>query len=212
MIRINFVKKERREFKLPSFTRFRQINYRDLLKDKGLLVIPIIGLGVIAVELFYAKQLMEEVNALTFQVEQLTKERNKLKRQADKIQRQRKRLLAQIENVKRRINYLQMSKEVILILKGYYEPFNSSLQYLRTTVPNTIWFDNLNQRLEFERINVELVFGSYDINSIKNFYHLVRREYSQLLPGEITKRENKKGIIYYVASMRVQKNFIEGEE
>ena len=212
MIRINFVKKEKREFKLPDFSRLKEINYKELLRDKGILVIPAIGLIIVAGELFYAKKLIDDVNALSFQVDQLTKERNKLKKKADKIQRQKRRLLAQIDEVKRRISYLKMSKDIILTLKDYYIPFNSSLRFLRTTAPNTVWFDNLNQRLEFERMNVELTFGSYDINSIKNFYHIVRREFNQLLPGEITKRENKKGIIFYVASMRVQKEFLKGEE
>ncbi len=212
MIRINLAKKEKREFKLPDLSRLRQINYRELLKDKGILAIPLIGLIIAAGELFYAKTLMDEVNALQFKVEKLTQERNRLKKKADIIQAQKRKLQAQIREVRSRIQYLQMSKDIILALKDYYIPFNNSLQFLKNRVPNTVWFDGLTQRLTFENVNVELTFGSYDINSIKNFFYTVRNEFNQLVPGEIRKRENKNGIIFYIASMKVQKSFTKGEE
>jgi FtsZ-binding cell division protein ZapB len=96
MIRINFAKKEKREFRLPDLSKIKEINFRELLTERGILAIPILGLLIIAGELFYLKQLKDEIMSLKEKVEQLTVERNKLKKQADFVQAQKRKLQAEI--------------------------------------------------------------------------------------------------------------------
>ena len=212
MIRINLLKKEKKKFTLPDLSKLRKIEYKDLLKEKALYVIPVVGLIVVGAEVYYAYQLKQEINALKMEVDSLTLQRNKLKKKAMAIQAQRKALQSEISKLKARIKYLEMSKDIILVLKGYYEPFNGSLNYFYTIAPSTVWFDGLSQSMDFEKVNVELNFGSYTIESIKDFYSIVRREFPLILPGAITKKENKNGIIYYVSSVKVKKSLAGGGE
>ncbi len=212
MIRINLLKKEKKKFTLPDLSKLRKIEYKDLLKEKALYVIPVVGLVFVGVEVYYAYQLKQEINALKMEVDSLTLQRNKLKKKATAIQAQRKALQSEISKLKARIKYLEMSKDIILVLKGYYEPFNGSLNYFYTIAPSTVWFDGFSQSMDFEKVNVELNFGSYTIESIKDFYSIVKKEFPLLLPGVITKKENKNGIIYYVSSVKVKKNLTGGGE
>ncbi len=212
MIRINLLKKERRGLTLPDISKLRKIELRDLLKDRALYIVPIVGFAVVGVEVYYAYQLKQEINTLRVEVNNLTLQRNKLKKKADAIQAQKRALQAEINKVKTRIKYLEMSKDVILVLKRYYEPFNGALNYLYTIAPSTVWFDSLSQNMDFEKVNVELNFGSYNIDSIKDFYSTVKREFPFLLPGEIKKQENKSGIIFYVSSVKAKKDLTGGGE
>ncbi len=210
MIRINLIKKEKKRFTLPSLSlaQLKQYDIKEFAKDKAILAIPVVGVALLGVELFYGYQLKQEVANLQREINNLSAQRNKLKRKADIVQARRKALMNEISATKRRIKDLEHSKDLIVVLKEYYEPFNSSLNYLYSYVPSTVWFNSLSQDMDFERVNVELSFGSYDIDSIKNFFTIVKREFPQLTPSEIKKQENKNGIIYYVSSIKFRKSFV----
>lgn len=214
MIRINFIKKEKRGFALPSVSleQLKKLDVRELAKDKAILAVPAVGVALLAGEIFYSFQLKQEIESLQREVNNLTAQRNNLKKKADAIQARKKALTAEINTVKNRIRQLELSKDLILVLKGYYEPFNSSLVYLYNFVPSTVWFNSLSQNMDFQRVNVELSFGSYDIDSIKNFFTIVKKEFPQLTPSEIKKQENPNGIIYYVSSIKFGRNFTSGGE
>ncbi|WP_457601005.1 hypothetical protein [Hydrogenivirga sp.] len=214
MIRINLIKKEKKGFALPSVSlaKLKEYDIKELAKDKAVLIVPAVGVILLAGELFYAFQLKQEVESLQREVNSLNAQRNKLKKRADIVQARKRALQNEISNVKRRIRQLELGKDIIIVLKGYYEPFNESLSYLYSYVPSTVWFNSLSQSMDFQRVNVELSFGSYDINSIKNFFTIVKREFPQLTPNEIKKQENKSGIIYYVSSIKFRKDFVSGGE
>ncbi|GEM_PF-1895871 len=214
MIRINLIKKEKRGISIPSISlaRLRTLDVKELAKDRAILIIPAVGVLLIGAELFYAFRLKQEISSLQTEVSRLTSQRNSLKKKADVIRARRKALQNEINAVKLRIRNLQLSKDVILALKGYYEPFNGSLSYLYSYVPSTIWFNSLSQSMDFQKVNVDLSFGSYDINSIKNFFTIVKKEFPEVIPSEIKKQENKNGIMYYVSSIKIEKNFTKGEE
>ncbi len=212
MIRINLVKKEKKGLTLPDLSKIKEINLKDLLRERAILVVPAIGVVFIIGEIIYAYKLKQEIEAIQLEINKLTMERNRLKKKAKTIMAQRKLLEKEIGVLKTRIKYLEMSKDVILVLKRYYEPFNYSLSFLYRRTPSTVWFDSLLQNMDFQSVSVELSFGSYDINSIKNFYALVKKEFPFLLPGEIKKKENKNGIIFYVSTAQVKKELIGGGE
>ncbi|HHJ63966.1 MAG TPA: hypothetical protein ENJ61_03575 [Aquifex aeolicus] len=212
MIRINLFKKERKRLSLPDLSKLKEVHPKEFLKERALIIVPAIGALVIGAELFYAYRLKGEIEELQKEVSRLTVERNNLKKKADVVQAKKKALQQEINRVKGRIRYLEMSKEVILVLKGYYKPFNRALGFLYTEAPSTVWYDKLSQSMSFQKIDVELSFGSYDINSIKHFFEIVKREFPRLLPGEIKKQENKSGIIYYASTIKISKDFEGGRE
>ncbi len=212
MIRINLLKKERKRLSLPDLSRLKEIHPRELLRERALIIVPAIGALVIAGELIYAYKIKSEIKKLEEEISRLTAERNTLKRKADVIQAKKKALQQEINRVKGRIRYLEMSREVILVLKGYYQPFNQALDFLYTEVPSTVWYDKLSQNMSWQKIDVELSFGSYDINSIKHFFRIVKREFPQLLPGEIRKQESRSGVIFYASSIKISKNLESGRE
>ncbi len=212
MIKINLLKREKKKLTLPDLFKFKDIHIKDFLKERAILIIPAVGSLFIGLELFYTYKLKQEINVLQIEVNQLKSERDKLKKKASNIQARIRTLQSKISAIRSRIKYIEMSKDIILVLKEYYQPFNSSLNYLYTKVPSTVWFDSLSQNIDFQGISVELSFGSYDINSIKNFYSIVRKEFPLLALGEIKKQENENGLIYYVSSIKFRKEFIsEGE-
>ena len=214
MIRINLIKKEKKKFALPSVSlaQLKQYDIKELAKDKAILAIPAVGVVILAGEVFYSFKLKQEISSLQREVSNLTSQRNKLKKKADIVQARKRALRNEINAVKRRIRQLEISKDLIIVLKDYYEPFNSSLSYLNSYAPSTVWFNSLSQNMDFQKVNVELSFGSYDINSIKNFFTIVKKEFPQLTPSEIKKQENKSGIIYYVSSIRFRRDFVSGGE
>ncbi len=206
MIRINLVKKEKREFKLPDLSKLKEIQIKDILQEKFIFVVPLLGAVAIGAELFMLKKMRDEVAALESKALELKTERDNLKRKAAEIQAKRNELEARIRELRNSINYLNQSKDVIIALKEYYIPFNRSITFLRTSVPNTVWFDKFSQNLDFNKVAVNLSFGSYDLDSIKSFYRILKKEYSKLNMSSIKKRENSFGIIYYVSSINVEKD------
>ncbi len=206
MIRINLVKKEKREFKLPDLSKLKEIQVKDILQDKFVFVIPVLGAVAIGAELFVLKKMKDEVALLESKAMELKTQRDNLKRQANEIQAKKSQLESRIRSLKNTINYLNQSKDVIIALKEYYVPFNRSITFLRTSVPNTVWFDRFSQDLDFGKVAVNLSFGSYDLDSIKNFYRVLKKEYSKIKMSGITKKENSFGIIYYVSSINVEKD------
>ncbi len=206
MIRINLIKKEKREFKLPDLSKLKEIQVKDILQDKFIFVIPILGAVAIGAELFLLKKMRDEVALLESKAMELKTQRDNLKRQANEIQAKKSQLESRIRSLKNTINYLNQSKDVIIALKEYYVPFNRSITFLRTSVPNTVWFDRFSQDLDFGKVAVNLSFGSYDLDSIKNFYRVLKKEYSNIKMSGITKKENSFGIIYYVSSINVEKD------
>jgi hypothetical protein len=209
VIRINLVRKEKKGFKLPDISRLKQIDLKSFLMSSGVLVLPALFLAGFVMELIYAKRLSDQISSLEIDLDRLTSKRNSLKKKAELINAEIERLEAQIREVRGRIQYLRMSRDVILALKGYYTQFNGSLEFLRDSAPTTVWFDGLTQHLEFDRVDVDLRLGSYDLDSIKDFFERIKLEFSEIVPGEINKRENKNGMIYYVASVKVGKRFTE---
>ncbi len=212
MIRINLLKKERRRVTLPDLSRLREIKVRDLLKERGIFLIPVLGAVLVAGEIYYVAKLREEIDRLKGEVAKLTAERDALKKKAQEIQKEKNRLQKRISELRARINYLEMSRDVILTLRSYYVPFNESLRYLYLNVPSTVWLDNLSQSITFSDMNVEISFGSYDIDSIKSFIETAKRQYPEFTPGTVEKRENKIGIIYYTSSVKFRKDLVRGEE
>lgn len=211
MIKINLLRRrKRRRISLPDLSRLKKVNLREVLRNRALYFAPLAGLAVLGVEIFYAYNLKREIEALESEVNRLTVERDRLRRRANEILTKRKELQSQIKAVKQRIKDLEMSKDVIITLKSYYVPFNASLLYLYTKVPSTVWLENLSQTMDFGRINVELAFGSYDIDSIEGFLATVREEFPLIFFGEVRKRENKRGIIYYVSSAKIGKEIAKG--
>lgn len=212
MIKINLLKKEKRRITLPDLSKIREIKVQDLLKERGIFLLPLIGLAVIGAEVYYYMDIRREVDNLKGEIARLTVERNNLKRKADEIQAQKRKLQKQINELKARIRYLEMSREIILTLKDYYVPFNESLRYLYTSVPSTVWLDNLSQRISFSDMDVEISLGSYDIDSIKFFIETAKRQYPEFIPGTVEKKENRIGIIYYTSSVKFRKDLVKGEE
>jgi outer membrane murein-binding lipoprotein Lpp len=214
MIRINLIKEEKRRFALPSISlaQLKQYEIKDLLKEKAILIAPAIGVLILAGEIFYAFRLKGEISSLQREVTDLTAQRNKLKKKANVVQARKRALRNEINTLKRRIKQLELSKDVIIVLKNYYAPFNESLGYFYSHVPSTVWLNSLSQRMDFQKVNVELSFGSYDIDSIKNFFTTIKREFSELTPSEIRKQENKNGIMYYVSSIKAGKHLTSGVE
>jgi len=212
MIRINLLKKERRGIRLPNLSRLREIKVQDILKERGIFLLPLIGVLAVVTEVYYVMELRKEIDSLKGEIARLTVERNNLKRKADEIQAQKRKLQRQINELKARIRYLETSKEIILTLKSYYVPFNESLGYLYTSVPSTVWLDNLSQRMSFSDMDVELSLGSYDIDSIKHFIETAKKQYPEFIPGTVEKKENKIGIIYYTSSIKFRKDLVKGEE
>jgi len=214
MIKINLIKKEKRKVSLPSLSLkgVKEAGAPKFGKETALILVPIVGVAAVAIELLYAFKIKQEITSLRQEVSNLTTQRNKLKKKADEIQAKKRALQNEINLLKNKIKQIEMSKDIIVVLKDYYIPFNQSLDYLYTYTPSTVWLNSLSQNMTFENVNIELSFGSYDINSIKNFYTIIKKEFPQLSPNEIKKQENKSGIIYYVSSVKVRKNFSgEGE-
>jgi len=121
MIKINLLKKERKRLTLPDLSKLREIHPREFLKERALVIVPIVSAVVIVGELFYAYRLKGEIEQLQAEISRLTAERNSLKRKADIIQAKKKALQQEINRIRGRIRYLEVSKEVILALKGYYQ-------------------------------------------------------------------------------------------
>ncbi len=212
MIRINLHKKERKKVTLPDISRLKEIKVRDLLKDKALYILPLVGVAVIGGEVLYVYRLQEEINALRVEVDNLKAQRNELKRRADEIQAQRRALQNEINQVRARIRYLEMSKDVFLALKKYYEPFNASLGYLFTMTPSTVWFDGLSQTMDFNRVSVKVEFGSYSVDYIKDFYMIMKSRFPLLNMSEIKMNETDAGMIYYVSSVEMSRDIKGGGE
>ena len=205
MIRINLLKEEKKKFTLPDLSKLKEVNVKEALKSSAILVIPAVGLIVIAAELFYSFKLKGEIGVLEGEVNSLKAQRDMLKAKVRDFNRRKNELTAQIRELETRIKYLEQSKDVIKLLKELYDPFNGTVSFVYSSVPSTVWLNEMKQSMDFSKINLEISFGSYDIGSIKGFFENMKREFGRIVPGELVKNNTDLGIVFYTASVKAER-------
>ncbi len=207
MIRINLLRGERRKrgFYISDFRKIAQFNLRDINVDKLIFIIPVAGAVLVVGQIVYLFNINSEVNRLRGVVAKLTVERNNIRAKANKIEAERNRLQKEIDALRREIENIDMSKDIIMALKDYYRPFTDSVGYFYKRLPSTAWLTSFSQRMDFEKVNLNISFGSYSVEVIKSLYSELKDEFPHILIGQIEKKESSKGIFYYVSSMEIEK-------
>ncbi len=204
MIKINLLKEEKkgRGISLPSVKGFSK---EDLIQEGAIKVLLVIFAIALVAELGYIFTLKRESSSLEAEKNRLVQDRNLWRAKAQRFLNERRDIEAKINRVKARIEYLEKSKDVILTMRKYYLPFNSSLEYVYTNTPSTVWLSSFVQDQSFSNLNLSINFSAYDINTIDEFFVLINKEYSLPLIKSIERKLNKYGITYYVSSIKSRK-------
>ncbi len=211
MIRINLLKEEKKSIAL-DISKIKKFNVKEFVKSKAIFSIPIAGFAIFAVEVFYYIRLSSEVNTLRTEIKNLEKERDLLKQKvADQLERI-KRLKEEINKVKLRIQRLERSKDVYTALKTYHLVVDKFFVSLKQNVPPAVWINQIEQEISFSDFNVSIHLGSYNIKAILAFADSLKKamdtEYINF--SEIEKRENEYGVIFYNASINLNKSIGKG--
>ncbi len=206
MIKINLLKEEKkgRGISLPSLREF-SLSKENLIQEGAVKVLLAVSAALVVAELGYLFSLRKTASNLESQKNQLVQERDRWKAKAQRFLVERKRLENEIRAVKDRIDYLVRSKEVILVMKKYYRPFNSSLKYVYTKTPPTVWLYSFSQNQDFGSISMSMSFSAYDINTIDEFFSILDKEYSTPIIQSIQRKLNPYGIEYYVSNIKSSK-------
>ncbi len=204
MIKINLLKEEKKGggLTLPSFKEFKA---EDIIKEGAVKALMVISGIVILGEIGYIVFLKKTVGELERERNILAQERNQWKAKAQKFMSERRSLESEIAKIKARIDYLEKSKKVIITMKKYYNPFNSSIEYIYTKTPATVWLSSFVQNQSFSDIRVSINFSAYDINTIDRYFVIINDRFSTPLIRNIERKLNKHGITYYVSSIVTSK-------
>jgi len=152
MIRINLLKSEQKKKSISiDLTALKSLKVQDLLKVNSLYYAGAFLWIVVILAAGYYFKLNQDKENLRRKLEELNAEKSRLQAQSKRFLEQKKSLEAEIARLKAQIQDIDKSKDIIVGLKSYYNPFNNSLDLYTLSLPKTSWVNNYNAKLSMEK-------------------------------------------------------------
>ncbi|MEJ5339470.1 MAG: hypothetical protein WHS43_07435 [Aquificaceae bacterium] len=215
MIKINLarVRKERPEKAVAvDIAAIRRLRLRDLFKAGGEYYAGIVlWIGVVAVLGYYWK-VNQDVDALKAELNRLNAEKVKLQTEAKRFLDEKKAVEERIARIKKEIQDIERSKDIILGLKSYYEPFNSGFLFYTSYVPKASWVSSYRQNLDLDRqmLVTELEVNSLDYNSLSNYGKTLGTGSQRVMLTQLERKLNPHGFEYYSIKLNTERELQEG--
>jgi len=215
MIKINLAKVRKEEAKRGiafDLSPLKTLKVQDLFKAGGEYYAGLLlWLGVVAVLGYYWK-VRQDVEHLKAEINNLNAERARLQAQAKKFLDEKKAIEERIAKIKKEIQDVERSKDIIVGLKAYYEPFNSGFSFYMSYVPKTSWISSYRQSLDInqQKLTSELEINSFDYESLSSYGKALSNTSQRASLAQLERKLNPHGFEYYSAKLSSERNLQEG--
>ncbi len=215
MIRINLAKVRREEKKKGlslDLSTLKGLKVQDLFKAGGEYYAGIVLWIAVLGALGYYWKVNKEKEALKAELDRLNAEKTRLQAQAKKFLDERKAIDERIAKIKKEIQDIERSKDIILGLKAYYEPFNSGFLFYTTYVPRTSWVSSYKQSINIDNqtLTTELEVNSFDYNSLSNYGKTLGSGSQRVMFTQLDRKVNPYGFEYYSIKLSAERPLQEG--
>jgi hypothetical protein len=211
MIKINLLKEKKAKKALPQPTlvSLKEIRVGDLLKlDKtqyylsALLWIGVLGMGVL-----YWKT-SKEITETKLEIDQLQAEKNRLEVMAKRISEEKKKIESEMSALRAEMDMIERSKDILIGLKAFYEPFNDSFVSFSSSVPSVSWTITYSQSLDIEnrKLKTEFDLSSFDYASIGSYANSLKKNNVEVFISGIERKTTPNGYEYYSTKLVAEKS------
>ncbi len=215
MIRINLARVRKEEAKRGiafDLSSLKTLKAQDLLKAGGEYYAGLLlWLGVVGILAYYWK-VKGEVDSLKVELDNLNAEKTRLQAQAGRFLDEKKAIEERIAKIKKDIQDIERSKDIIIGLKAYYEPFNSGFLLNTSRVPRTSWISSYRQSLDISqgKLTSELEISSFDYSSLSLYSKALSNSSQGVYLSQLERKVNPHGFEYYSAKLSSEKSLQEG--
>ncbi len=215
MIKINLAKVRKEEAKRGitfDLSSLKTLNVKDLFKARGEYYAGfLLWLGVVAVLGYYWK-VNQDVEHLKAEINNLNAEKARLQAQEKKFIDEKEAIDKRIAEIKKEIQDVERSKDIIVGLKAYYEPFNSSFFFYTSYVPKASWVSSYKQSLDLEKHTLvsELEINSLDYNGLSRYGKSLGEGSQRALLTKLERKVNPHGFEYYSIKITAERQLKEG--
>lgn len=215
MIKINLAKVRKEEAKRGiafDLSSLRTLKGQDLLKAGGEYYVGLLlWLGVVGILAYYWK-VKAEVDSLKAELDNLNAEKTRLQAQAKKFLDEKKAIEERIAKIKKEIQDVERSKDIIVGLKAYYEPFNSGFSFYTSEAPRVSWISSYRQSLDInqQKLTSELEISSLDYESLSSYSKALSIASQSVFLSQLERKVNPYGFEYYSARISSERNLQEG--
>ncbi len=215
MIKINLakVKREKRQKGISfDISSLKTLKVQELFKAGGEYYAGVfLWLGVVAVLGYYWK-VRQNVEHLKAEINNLNAGKARLQAQAKKFLDEQRAIEERIAKIKEEIQNVERSKDIIVGLKAYYEPFNSGFFFYTSYMPKASWVSSYKQSLDLEKQTLvsELEVNSLDYNGLSRYGKSLGGGSQRALLTKLERKVNPHGFEYYSIKLTAERPLKDG--
>jgi len=211
MIKINLLeeKKAKKTLQQPTLVSLKEIRVGDLLKlDKAQYYLSVLlWIGVLGMSVLYWKT-SKEITEIKREIDQLQAEKNRLESIANRISEEKKEIESEVSALRAEMDMIERSKDILIGLKAFYEPFNNSFVSFSSSVPSVSWMLNYSQSLDIEnrKLKTEFDLFSFDYASIGSYANSFKKNNVEVFISNIERKTTPNGYEYYSTILVAEKS------
>jgi len=211
MIKINLLKEKKTKKTLPqpTFASLKEVKVDDLLKlDKAQYYLSVLlWIGVLGMGGWYWKT-SKEITQIKREIDQLQAEKNRLEGIAKRISEEKKEIESEMSALKTEMDAIERSKDILIGLKAFYEPFNDSFFSFSNSVPSVSWTITYSQSLDIEnrKLKTEFDLSSFDYASIGSYANSLKKNNVEVFISGIERKTTPNGYEYYSTKLVAEKS------
>jgi hypothetical protein len=211
MIKINLLKekKAKKPSLQPTLVSLKEIRVGDLLKlDKTQYYLSaLLWIGVLGMGGWYLKT-SKEITEIKREIDQLQAEKNRLEVMAKRISEEKKKIESEISALRAEADTIDRSKDILIGLKAFYEPFNDSFVSFSNSVPSVSWTLTYSQSLDIEhrKLKTEFDLYSFDYASIGSYANSLKKKNVEVFISGIERKTTPNGYEYYSTKLVAEKS------
>ncbi|MFN3813420.1 MAG: hypothetical protein ACK4SM_02200 [Aquificaceae bacterium] len=211
MIKINLVKKREKV----------EVGKARLEKEKIVKAIPkvpkveyvlaLFAWFAIVLMLVYYFRLSSERSKLRAEVDSLNAQKVQLQSKAKKFLEEKKVIEERIASLEGRLRNIERSKDILVGLKSYYQPFNQSLFSYTRSVPSISWISSYNQSLDINSgsIKTDIELQSLDYKGISLYSEELSSTSRSVSLTSLERKVNQHGFEYYTVRFSAERKLSE---
>jgi len=211
MIKINLFKEKKAKKALPqpTFASLKEIRVGDLLKlDRAQYYLSVLlWIGVLGMGGWYWK-ISKEITEMKREMDQLQAEKTRLEGIAKRISEEKKEIESEMSALRAEMDAIERSKDILIGLKAFYEPFNDSFVSFSNSVPSVSWTLTYSQSLDIEnrKLKTEFDLSSFDYASIGSYANSLKKKNVEVFISGIEKKVTPNGYEYYSTKLVAEKS------
>ena len=211
MIKINLLKEKKAKKTLPQLTlaSLKEVNISDLLKlDRAQYYLSVLlWIGVLGMGVLYWKT-SKEITQIKLEIDQLQVEKNRLEGIAKRISEEKKEIESEMSALRAEMDAIERSKDILIGVKSFYEPFNNNFVSFSSSVPSVSWTLTYSQSLDIEnrKLKTEFDLSSFDYASIGSYANSLKKNNAEVFISGIERKTTPNGYEYYSTKLVAEKS------